>query len=55
MHAGLERDRVARVQKFMQEEFAYIAIQSTRPQAIGAALVAGGSVVITSPATRSIT
>jgi pimeloyl-ACP methyl ester carboxylesterase len=35
----LERDRAARVQKFMQEEFGYIAIQSTRPQTIGAALV----------------
>lgn len=35
----LERDRAARVRKFMQEEFGYIAIQSTRPQTIGAALV----------------
>jgi hypothetical protein len=35
----LERDRAARVQKFMREEFGYIAIQSTRPQTIGAALV----------------
>jgi len=35
----LERDRVERVQQFMQDEFGYIAIQSTRPQTIGAALV----------------
>jgi len=35
----LERDRAERVQKFMQDEFGYIAIQSTRPQTIGAALV----------------
>ena len=35
----LERDRVARVEAFMAEEFGYIAIQSTRPQLIGAALV----------------
>jgi len=31
----LERDRVARVEAFMREEFGYIAIQSTRPQTIG--------------------
>ena len=36
---ALERDRAARAQKFMQEEFGYVAIQSTRPQIIGAALV----------------
>jgi pimeloyl-ACP methyl ester carboxylesterase len=35
----LERDRVARVEAFMREEFGYIAIQSTRPQTIGYALV----------------
>jgi pimeloyl-ACP methyl ester carboxylesterase len=35
----LERDRVARVTAFMQEEFGYIAIQSTRPQTLAAALV----------------
>lgn len=35
---ALEQDRVARVQEFMQREFGYIAIQSTRPQVIGAAL-----------------
>lgn len=35
----LERDRVARVGAFMREEFGYIAIQSTRPQTLGAALV----------------
>jgi epoxide hydrolase len=35
----LERDRVARVEAFMQEEFGYIAIQSTRPQTIGYGLV----------------
>lgn len=31
----LERDRIARVEAFMREEFGYIAIQSTRPQTIG--------------------
>lgn len=31
----LERDRVARIEAFMQEEFGYIAIQSTRPQTLG--------------------
>jgi epoxide hydrolase len=35
----LERDRVARVEAFMREEFGYIAIQSTRPQTIGYGLV----------------
>jgi epoxide hydrolase len=35
----LERDRVARIEAFMQEEFGYIAIQSTRPQTIGYGLV----------------
>ncbi len=35
----LERDRVARVEAFMQGEFGYIAIQSTRPQTIGYGLV----------------
>ena len=30
----LERDRVARIEAFMQEEFGYIAIQSTRPQTL---------------------
>lgn len=35
----LERDRVARVQAFMDEEFGYIAIQSTRPQTLAAGLV----------------
>jgi epoxide hydrolase len=35
----LERDRVARVEAFMQEEFGYIAIQSTRPQTLGYGLV----------------
>jgi pimeloyl-ACP methyl ester carboxylesterase len=35
----LERDRVARVEAFMEEEFGYIAIQSTRPQTIGYGLV----------------
>ncbi len=34
----LERDRVARVQAFMNEEFGYIAIQSTRPQTLAAGL-----------------
>jgi len=32
----LERDRVARVAAFMDEEFGYIAIQSTRPQTLAA-------------------
>ncbi len=35
----LERDRVARIEAFMQEEFGYIAIQATRPQTIGYGLV----------------
>jgi epoxide hydrolase len=30
----LERNRVARIEAFMQEEFGYIAIQSTRPQTL---------------------
>jgi epoxide hydrolase len=37
--SDLERDRVARVEAFMQEEFGYIAIQSTRPQTLGYGLV----------------
>jgi epoxide hydrolase len=32
--SGLERDRVRRIEAFMQEEYGYIAIQSTRPQTI---------------------
>jgi hypothetical protein len=35
----LEQDRVARVQAFMQREFGYISIQSTRPQTLAAGLV----------------
>ena len=35
----LERDRVARVATFMNEEFGYISIQSTRPQTLAAGLV----------------
>ncbi|GAA1550427.1 epoxide hydrolase family protein [Kribbella lupini] len=35
----LEQDRVARVGEFMQEQFGYIAIQSTRPQALAYGLV----------------
>ncbi len=35
----LERDRFQRVQTFMQQEYGYIAIQSTRPQTLAAALV----------------
>jgi epoxide hydrolase len=31
---ALERDRVARIEAFMREEFGYIAIQSTRPQTL---------------------
>ncbi|MEC5179519.1 epoxide hydrolase family protein [Arthrobacter sp. CG_A4] len=34
----LERDRVARVEAFMAEEFGYISIQSTRPQTLATAL-----------------
>ena len=34
-----ERDRVGRVQTFMRDKFGYIAIQSTRPQTLAAALV----------------
>ncbi|MGH1565733.1 epoxide hydrolase family protein [Mumia sp. DW29H23] len=34
----LERDRVRRVGEFMQEQFGYIAIQSTRPSAVAAGL-----------------
>lgn len=34
----LERDRVARTETFMREEFGYIAIQSTRPQTLAAGL-----------------
>lgn len=30
----VERDRVRRIEAFMQEEFGYIAIQSTRPQTL---------------------
>ncbi|MBB5790162.1 epoxide hydrolase family protein [Jiangella mangrovi] len=35
----LEKDRVARIEAFMQEEFGYIAIQSTRPQTLAYGLV----------------
>ncbi|RSM57571.1 epoxide hydrolase [Amycolatopsis sp. WAC 01376] len=35
----IERDRVKRIGAFMQEEFGYIAIQSTRPQTLGYGLV----------------
>ncbi|HME77485.1 MAG TPA: epoxide hydrolase, partial [Mycobacterium sp.] len=31
----MERDRIARVEAFMREEFGYIAIQATRPQTLG--------------------
>jgi epoxide hydrolase len=31
----LERDRLARIEAFMRQEFGYIAIQSTRPQTLG--------------------
>jgi pimeloyl-ACP methyl ester carboxylesterase len=37
--APLDRDRAARVQAFMREEYGYIAIQSTRPGLVGIALV----------------
>jgi pimeloyl-ACP methyl ester carboxylesterase len=33
--SDVERDRVARVQEFMREQYGYIAIQSTRPQTLG--------------------
>jgi pimeloyl-ACP methyl ester carboxylesterase len=32
--SDLERDRIRRIEAFMQEEFGYIAIQSTRPQTL---------------------
>jgi len=35
----LEQDKMARIGRFMKEEFGYIAIQSTRPQALAYALV----------------
>jgi pimeloyl-ACP methyl ester carboxylesterase len=35
----LDQDRVRRIEEFMQREFGYIAIQSTRPQTIGYGLV----------------
>ncbi|WP_433161889.1 epoxide hydrolase family protein [Kribbella sp. CA-247076] len=35
----LEQDRIARIGTFMQEEFGYIAIQSTRPQTLAYGLV----------------
>lgn len=35
---ALEQDRVRRIGKFMQEEFGYIALQSTRPGLVGAML-----------------
>ncbi|WP_306365579.1 epoxide hydrolase family protein [Nocardia sp. CC227C] len=35
----LERDRIHRIEAFMREEFGYIAIQSTRPQALAYGLV----------------
>ncbi|WP_330228387.1 epoxide hydrolase [Nocardia sp. NBC_00508] len=35
----LERDRIGRIEAFMQEEFGYIAIQSTRPQTLAYGLV----------------
>jgi pimeloyl-ACP methyl ester carboxylesterase len=35
----VERDRIGRISAFMQEEFGYIAIQSTRPQTLAYGLV----------------
>ncbi|MEV0297180.1 epoxide hydrolase family protein [Nocardia sp. NPDC050710] len=35
----LERDRIRRIEAFMNEEFGYIAIQSTRPQTLAYGLV----------------
>ncbi len=37
--SALEQDRVARIEAFLQEEFGYIAVQSTRPQTLGYGLV----------------
>ena len=37
-YTPLEADRLAQVEAFMNEQFGYIAIQSTRPQLIGVAL-----------------
>jgi pimeloyl-ACP methyl ester carboxylesterase len=37
----VEKDRVARIEAFMREEFGYIAIQSTRPQTAGTAAFVG--------------
>jgi pimeloyl-ACP methyl ester carboxylesterase len=34
----LEQDRIRRIGEFMRHEFGYIAVQSTRPQLVGAAL-----------------
>lgn len=36
--SDLERDRIARIDGFMQDELAYIALQSTRPALLGAML-----------------
>jgi epoxide hydrolase len=36
--APVDRDRVARIQAFMRDEYGYIAIQSTRPGLVGVAL-----------------
>jgi epoxide hydrolase len=36
--SDVERDRIARVEAFMREEYGYIAIQSTRPQTLSYAL-----------------
>ncbi|WP_040922831.1 epoxide hydrolase family protein [Saccharomonospora xinjiangensis] len=33
--SDLERDRLRRIEAFMQEEYGYVAIQSTRPQTLG--------------------
>ncbi|MFD0366084.1 epoxide hydrolase family protein [Nocardia sp. GCM10030253] len=35
----LERDRILRIEAFMQEEFGYIAMQSTRPQTLAYGLI----------------
>ncbi len=37
--SDIERDRVARIEAFMREEFGYIAIQATRPQTLAYGLV----------------
>jgi epoxide hydrolase len=37
--SDVDRDRVARIEAFMRDEFGYIAIQSTRPQTLDYGLI----------------